>query len=80
MRGMGATAFAVGIVVLLATLASQTGLGPDDFVTVAGLGVLGAVFCLFVAVRSRSRAAIGGFVLSLLPIALLVYFLAVSDG
>jgi hypothetical protein len=80
MRGMGATAFAVGIVVLFATLASQTGLGPSNFVTVAGLGVLGAAFCLFVAVRSRSRAAIGGLVLSLFAYRADVYFLAVSDG
>lgn len=77
---MGVTAFAVGIVVLLVTLASQTGFGPDDFVTVAGLGVLGAFYCLSVALRSRSRAAVGGLVLSLLPVAMLVYFLAVSDG
>ena len=77
---MGAAAFVVGILVLLLTVASQTGLGPDDFVTVAALGFLGAVFCLFVSVTAHSRTALAGLGLSLLPVVLLVYFLAVSEG
>jgi hypothetical protein len=78
---MGAAALAVGVVVLLVTVASQTGLlGAHDFVTVAALGLLGAVFCLAVCVRWRTRAALAGLVLSLLPVALLCFYLAVTDG
>ena len=78
---MGRAALAVGVSVLLVTVASQAGLlGGHDFLTVAVLGLLGAVFCAVVYLGSRTRAALAGLVFSLLPVALLVYYLAVSDG
>ncbi|MBC7557874.1 MAG: hypothetical protein H7270_00665 [Dermatophilaceae bacterium] len=78
---MGALELVVGVAVLLLTLASQTGLlGMQDFATVALIGIAGAAFCLVMVLTSRSRAAIVGLVLSLLPVALLAFFLATSDG
>lgn len=78
---MGTVALAVGAAVLLLTGASQTGLlGAHDFVVIAAVGLLGAAFSLATAVRARSRAAVAGLVLSLLPVALLVYYLSTTDG
>ena len=80
-RRVGAAALVAGIVVLLVTLASQVGLGPGDFATVAALGLLSSCCCLVAAVRWRTGpAAWAGLGLSLLPVVLLVFFLAVSDG
>ncbi len=79
--GMGTAALIVGVAVLLLTTASQTGLlGGHDFVVIAAAGLLGAVFSLAVALRERSKAALAGLVLSLLPIALLVYYLSTTEG
>ncbi len=78
---VGRAALAVGVAVLLLTGASQTGLlGGHDFLVIAAAGLLGAVFSLVVAVRTRSRAAVAGLVRSLLPFALLVYYLSATDG
>lgn len=77
---MGISALAAGILVLMVTVASQVGLGPGDFVTVAALGLLSSCFCVAVAVRSRAGTALAGLALSLVPLVLLVYFLAVSEG
>jgi hypothetical protein len=79
--GAGTAALAGGLAVLLLTVASQVGLlGPHDFLTIAVVGLLGAVFCLAVALRRRSRAAVAGLVLSLLPVALLVYYVGTTAG
>jgi hypothetical protein len=78
---MGRAALAVGVAVLLLTAASQTGLlGGHDFFDIAAAGLLGAAFSLVVAVRTRSRAAVAGLVLSLLPVAQLAYYLSTTDG
>jgi len=78
---MAAAALAVGVALLLITVASQTGLlGAHDFVRVGLLGLLGAVFCGAVFVRRRTRSAFVGLILSLLPVALLVFYLAISEG
>lgn len=79
-RRIGTAALVAGIVVLLVTVASQVGLGPGDFATVAALGLLSSCFCLVAAVRWRTGLAWAGLGLSLLPVVLLVFFLAVSDG
>ena len=78
---MSTAALVAGLLVLLVTVLSQTGLlGAHDFLNVALLGLLATVFCLVVVLMSRSRAALTGLALSLLPIALLVYYLATTDG
>jgi hypothetical protein len=78
---MGRAALGVGIAVLLLTVASQTGLlGGHDFVVIAAAGLLGAAFSLVIAVRERSAAALAGLVLSLPPVALLVYYLSTTEG
>ncbi len=78
---MGRAALGVGIAVLLLTAASQTGLlGGYDFVVIAATGLLGATFSLVIAVRERSGAALAGLVLSLPPVALLVYYLSTTEG
>lgn len=78
---MGSVALAVGVAVLLLAAASQTGrLGGQDFLVIAAAGLFGAAFSLVVAVRTRSRTAVAGLVLSLLPVALLVYCLSTTDG
>ena len=78
---MNTAALVAGFVVLLVTVASQVGLmGAHDFVAVALLGLLSAVFCTVVALKTRGRAAFGGLGLSLLPLAMLMYYLATSGG
>ena len=78
---MGAAGLVVGVAVLLVTFASQTGLlGGHDFVNVALFGLAGAASCLGIVLRWPTRAALAGLTLSLLPVALLVYYLATSDG
>ena len=77
---MGRAAVAVGLAVLLLTHASQSGLlGAHDFAAIALIGLLGALFCTFAAVTSRSRAAVGGILLSVLPVVLLIYYLNTSN-
>lgn len=78
---MGNAALATGVAILAVTGLSQTKGWPPDFAAVALLGVAGATFCSTVA-RSRkfrSRALVG-LTLCLVPVAMLAYFLAVSDG
>ena len=78
---MGSLAFAVGLAIAGLTVASQVGLlGGHDFVVVALAGFVAGVFCLIVALEARSRIAAVGAALSLLPVVLLAYFLATSDG
>ncbi len=78
---VGTVAFGVGLVMLVVTSASQTGLlGGGDFLLVAALGFVAMVFCLIVALEVRSRLAAVGAALSALPVALLAYFLLTSDG
>ena len=78
---MNTAALVTGIVVLLVTVASQAGLlGGHDFAAVALLGLLGAVFCMVVGLKTHSRAAFGGLGLSLLPVAMLTYYLVTSGG
>ena len=71
----------VGVAVLCLTVAEQTGqLGAHHFVTIAMLGMFGAVFCLAVFVGRRARTALVGLVLSLLPVAQMVLYVAFIDG
>ena len=51
-----------------------------DFLNVAILGGVVAVLCVVVALETRRRRAAAGAALSLLPVALLAYFLSASDG
>jgi hypothetical protein len=78
---MGTAALVVGIAVVVLTAASQTGvLGGQDFLVIAAVGLLGVAFSLVIALMQRSRAALAGLLLSLLPVALLVYYLSTSEG
>jgi hypothetical protein len=78
---MGTAALVVGIAVVVLTAASQTGvLGRQDFLVIAAVGLLGAAFSLVIALMQRSRAALAGLLLSLLPVALLVYYLSTTES
>jgi type IV secretory pathway TrbD component len=78
---MGTAALVVGIAVVVLTAASQTGvLGGQDFLVIAAVGLLGAIFSLVIALMQRSTAALSGLLLSLLPVALLVYYLSTTEG
>ncbi len=83
-RDVGSVALGVGILVLTVTLAGQTGvLEGHDFAGTALLGLLGAMFCAGVLAR-RPRAAgtqaAAGLLLCLMPVGLLCYYLATTDG
>lgn len=73
-------AVAVGLGVAALTVASQVGLGPADFFTVALLGLAGTTLCATAVMKTRSWRSWLAMILSLLPVALLVYFLAATDG
>ena len=74
-------ALAVGVAVILITGASQVGLLPGgDFFSVALFGLAGAVFSSYAVMKSRLLRSWLGILMSIVPIALLVYFLATSNG
>ncbi len=78
---MGTAAVVVGIAGVVLTAASQTGvLGSQELLVIAAVGLLGAAFSLVIALMQRSRAALAGLLLSLLPVALLVYYLSTTEG
>ncbi len=78
---MGTAALVVGIAVVVLTAASQSGvLGGQDFLVIAAVGLLGAAFSLVIVLMQRSGAALAGLLLSLLPVALLVYYLSTTEG
>ena len=77
----GRLALGVGVIVALVTAASRAGLlGPHDFTVIALLGLIGAALCAPAVTAARSPASVAGLLLSLLPVALLVFFLTTSDG
>lgn len=79
----GWSALGAGVLVVLWTAAAQLGLGPADFATVAAGGLLVTAGASAVGFASRGtdrRRALAGAALALLPVLLLTYYLAVSDG
>lgn len=72
-----------GVLVVLVTVLSQVGYGPADFAAVAGLGLLvtaGAAAVGFASSGTDRQVALVGGLLALVPVLLLAYYLAVSDG
>jgi hypothetical protein len=79
--GMGRVALAAGIGVVALTAASQTGLlGGHDFLLIAAVGLVAAIFCVVIALDYRSRQAFVGAAMSAAPIVLLLYYLMNSEG
>lgn len=79
----GWTALGAGALVALFTLATQIGFGAGDFAAVAGTGLLvsaGAAAVGFASSGVDRRRALGGALLGLVPVALLAWYLATSNG
>ncbi len=78
---MGNVAFTIGLGVVALTAASQLDiLGGHDFLLVAVVGLIAAIFCLVTALQTRSRRAGIGAAMSALPVVLLFYYLVTSEG
>jgi hypothetical protein len=77
---MGLASALLGLVALFVTLGSQLGFGPADFATVAAFGLSVSAFSIVAQIRTGGHAAKAGIVMGLLPLAMLIYFLSVSEG
>ena len=76
-------ALLAGVLVVLLTVASQVGVGPEDFALVAGAGLLvaaGAAAVGFASTGSDRRTALLGALLGAVPAVVLAGYLAGSDG